>query len=58
MFSINPSQPAELSMVGSAVSSKGDFPISVAINPRGTMVCVLNGGAINGIKCASPADKQ
>jgi hypothetical protein len=50
MFKINPANPVELVMVGRPVSSKGEFPMSLAINDRGTMACVLNGGAVNGVK--------
>ena len=50
MFKINPANPVELMMVGSPVSSKGEFPMSLAINDQGTMACVLNGGAVNGVK--------
>ena len=50
MFKINPDNPAQLTMVGSPVSSGGKFPVSIAINDQGTMVCVLNAGTINGVK--------
>jgi hypothetical protein len=57
MFSINPANPAKLKMVGGPVSSEGEFPMSVAINEAGTMVCVLNGGAVNGVNCYKPDQK-
>ena len=50
MFSINANNPSQLTMVGNPVSSEGEFPMSVAINENATMVCVLNGGAVNGVK--------
>ena len=50
MFKIDPDNPAQLTMVGSPVSSGGKFPLSIAINVQGTVVCVLNGGMINGVK--------
>lgn len=50
MFSINPNTPSKLTMVGNPVSSEGEFPMSVAINAKATMVCVLNGGAVDGVK--------
>jgi hypothetical protein len=53
MFAINPSQPSELKMVGQPMSSGGEFPMSLAFNPKGTSLCVLNGGAVNGVKCFS-----
>jgi hypothetical protein len=40
-------------MVGQPMSSGGEFPVSLAFNPKGTSLCVLNGGAVNGIKCFS-----
>ncbi|KDR72146.1 hypothetical protein GALMADRAFT_1344401, partial [Galerina marginata CBS 339.88] len=51
MFRIDPRDPSRLTMVGRPVPSKGEFPISVAINSEGNMVCVLNGGKVNGISC-------
>ncbi|KAF4623301.1 hypothetical protein D9613_002396 [Agrocybe pediades] len=57
MFSINPSNPSKLTMVGGPVSSEGEFPMSVAINANGTMVCVLNGGAVDGVNCYTPDPK-
>ncbi|KDR69366.1 hypothetical protein GALMADRAFT_77472, partial [Galerina marginata CBS 339.88] len=57
MFSINPANPSKLTMVGSPVSSEGEFPMSVAINAKATMVCVLNGGTVNGVNCYTPDPK-
>ncbi|KDR76703.1 hypothetical protein GALMADRAFT_96414 [Galerina marginata CBS 339.88] len=57
MFNINPTNPSKLSMIGTPTSSEGEFPISVAINSKATMVCVLNGGAVNGINCYTPDAK-
>jgi hypothetical protein len=54
MFNINPANPAKLRMVGNPVSSEGEFPMSLAINEEGTMACVLNGGAVNGVNCYKP----
>jgi hypothetical protein len=58
MFSINANNPSELTMVGNPVSSEGEFPMSIAINSNATMVCVLNGGAVNGVNCYSPDKTQ
>jgi DNA-binding beta-propeller fold protein YncE len=49
MFKINPNNPATLKMVGSPVCSGGEFPVSIAVSPAKNMVCVLNGGAKNGV---------
>jgi len=54
MFNINRTNPAKLMMVGNPVSSEGEFPMSLAINEQGTMACVLNGGAVNGVNCYKP----
>ncbi|KAF8629516.1 hypothetical protein AX17_005642 [Amanita inopinata Kibby_2008] len=50
-FNIDPGEPALLGMIGRPVSSGGEFPISVAFNSNGTVVCALNGGAVNGVSC-------
>ncbi|KAF8917413.1 hypothetical protein CPB85DRAFT_1431332 [Mucidula mucida] len=50
-FSINPSNPSDISLLGFPVGSGGEFPVSVAINSAGDMVCALNGGAVNGVNC-------
>ena len=50
LFSINAQDPTKLTQVGQPVSSEGEFPISLAINKKGTQVCVLNAGQVNGVK--------
>ncbi|KAF8630518.1 hypothetical protein AX15_002864 [Amanita polypyramis BW_CC] len=50
-FQVNPSNPTELKVIGSPVPSGGEFPVSVAINQAGNMVCALNGGVFNGVSC-------
>ena len=50
MFKIDFENPAKLTMVGSPVSSGGEFPVSIAINDQGTMACVVNAGQVNGVK--------
>ncbi|OCH94362.1 hypothetical protein OBBRIDRAFT_789268 [Obba rivulosa] len=56
-FSINPNDPSALTMIGEPVSSEGEFPMSLAFNDAGNMLCALNGGAVNGVNCFS-VDKQ
>ncbi|KAI0311897.1 hypothetical protein OF83DRAFT_1177136 [Amylostereum chailletii] len=51
LFKINPDQPTELTLFGMPISSGGEFPMSVAFNDAGDRLCVLNGGAINGVQC-------
>ena len=50
LFSIDAEDPTKLTQVGKAVPSGGEFPESVTINSKGTTACVLNGGAVNGVK--------
>lgn len=57
VFSINPSNPTDISMIGSPVGSGGEFPVSVTINSAGDTVCALNGGEVNGVSCFS-VDQQ
>jgi len=49
MFKIDPDNPAMLTMVGSPVRSGGEFPVSIAASTAKNMICVLNGGAENGV---------
>jgi len=51
MFSINPDQPSQLEAIGKPVCSEGEFPMSLAFNADGTMLCALNGGEVNGVQC-------
>ncbi|KAF8638314.1 hypothetical protein AX17_002334 [Amanita inopinata Kibby_2008] len=51
LFGIDPADPTRLDMVGKPVPSGGDFPISVAFNNAEDTLCVLNGGAVNGVRC-------
>ncbi|PPQ69337.1 hypothetical protein CVT26_002569 [Gymnopilus dilepis] len=53
LFSINPEDPTELTLIGRPAPSSGEFPVSVAINSKGTSACVLNGGKVNGVSCFS-----
>jgi len=54
MFKIDQNKPASLKMVGGPVSSGGEFPASVAFSAAKNMVCVVNGGEINGVQCFKP----
>jgi hypothetical protein len=51
LFSVNPEQPSHIQMIGKPVSSGGEFPMSLAFNTAGTMLCALNGGKVNGVNC-------
>ncbi|KAI0709662.1 hypothetical protein C8T65DRAFT_575593 [Cerioporus squamosus] len=58
LFSIDPRKPTMISPIGDPVSSEGEFPMSVAFNNDGSRLCVLNGGAINGVNCFTVDKKQ
>ncbi|KAH7884729.1 hypothetical protein F5I97DRAFT_1891553 [Phlebopus sp. FC_14] len=51
LFFVNPLEPTNLTMIGSPVPSGGDFPIALTFNHLGDNLCVLNGGADNGVQC-------
>ncbi|KAH9849207.1 hypothetical protein C2E23DRAFT_888396 [Lenzites betulinus] len=51
LFSIDSKTPTNIQPLGDPVSSEGEFPMSLAFNSDGTRLCVLNGGAVNGVNC-------
>ncbi|KAJ7707686.1 hypothetical protein B0H17DRAFT_1325460 [Mycena rosella] len=51
VFNIDPTNPTNLEMIGKPVGSGGEFPVSLAINKAGNMVCTVNGGFVNGVAC-------
>ncbi|KAI0322604.1 hypothetical protein OF83DRAFT_1049042 [Amylostereum chailletii] len=51
LFKADSTTPSKLTAFGSPISSGGEFPMSVAFNANGTMLCALNGGAVNGVQC-------
>ena len=51
MFNIDPRKPTSITPLGDPISSEGEFPQSIAFNGDGSRLCVLNGGAVNGVKC-------
>ncbi|KAI0784264.1 hypothetical protein C8Q75DRAFT_724765 [Abortiporus biennis] len=53
VFAIDPQDPTKLQHLGAPVGSGGEFPMSLAISAKGSTVCVLNGGQINGVSCFS-----
>ncbi|KAL1941315.1 hypothetical protein VTO73DRAFT_7527 [Trametes versicolor] len=57
LFKIDPRKPTNITPLGDPVSSEGEFPSSVAFNADGSRLCVLNGGAINGVNCYT-VDKE
>jgi len=53
LFQIDAQDPSSLTPLGAPVGSGGEFPMSVAFNKAGNMLCALNGGAVNGVQCYS-----
>ncbi|KIJ23055.1 hypothetical protein M422DRAFT_39833 [Sphaerobolus stellatus SS14] len=51
MFSIDGNDPTQLTMVGQPANSGGEFPVSVAASQKTGLICVLNGGVVNGVSC-------
>ena len=51
MFKIDSRDPTKLTMVGQPVDTKGDFPVSMAVSTRNSMVCVGNTGVKAGVAC-------
>ncbi|KAJ7650248.1 hypothetical protein FB45DRAFT_13632 [Roridomyces roridus] len=51
LFSIDPKNPTALQLIGKPVGSGGEFPVSLAFNKAGSMLCALNGGFVNGVAC-------
>lgn len=50
LFSINPSDPSNLTLIGDPAGSGGQWPTSVTFNKAGDSVCALNGGEVNGVR--------
>lgn len=53
MFSISPTDPTVLTMVGQPADTLGEFPMSVALSTTLSQACVANSGAKAGIACFS-----
>ncbi|KZT33634.1 hypothetical protein SISSUDRAFT_1065978 [Sistotremastrum suecicum HHB10207 ss-3] len=58
MFEINQENPTKLHMVGTPVSTGGEFPMAMAVDSKRGQVCVANGGAVNGVQCFKADNKQ
>ena len=50
MFSVDPKNPVDIQMIGQPVNSGGEFPVSVAFNANGNVLCALNSGKVNGVQ--------
>lgn len=55
-FSISENDPSLLTLLGTPVWSRGEFPVSVAFNKAGDVLCALNTGSLNGIRLAASFD--
>jgi DNA-binding beta-propeller fold protein YncE len=51
LFGIDPVMPSTLTAVGVPMSSGGEFPVSIAFNTDGSMLCALNAGQMDGVQC-------
>ncbi|KAL1887402.1 hypothetical protein Sste5346_010243 [Sporothrix stenoceras] len=52
MFTINPLDPTDLTMVGQPIDIPGEFPTTVAASMKSKLACVGSTGAIAGVSCA------
>ena len=52
MFHIDERDPTKLTLLGSPVSSGGEFPVSIAASKQHKIVCVANSGAKAGVACS------
>ncbi|KAF8627009.1 hypothetical protein AX15_004592 [Amanita polypyramis BW_CC] len=51
LWSVDPTNPLNISMIGNPVPSGGDFPNSVTFNKAGDRLCASNTGTRNGLMC-------
>ncbi len=56
VFTVDPTDPAR-PCFQKTYDSGGDFPMALAASPDGSLICVLNGGAVNGIRCYEFGEK-
>ena len=52
MFEMDASDPTKLTMVGQPADTLGEFPNTMAVSTKNSMVCVANTGAKAGVACA------
>ena len=53
MFRASRQDPTQLTLLGSPVSTNGEFPVSIAVSPKRNVVCVANTGAVSGVACTT-----
>ena len=52
MFEADAKDPTKLTMVGQPADTLGEFPNTMAVSTKNSMVCVANSGARAGVACA------
>ena len=57
-FTIDPSQPTKLTMVGKPVNTMGQFPVAVTLSEKLRKACVLNGGGDTNVACFHVSKKM
>ncbi|KAL9105276.1 MAG: hypothetical protein Q9187_008741, partial [Circinaria calcarea] len=53
MFTIDNRDPTKLTMLGTPMNTRGEFPITVGVSQRRRLACVGHNGAQSGVSCAS-----
>jgi hypothetical protein len=51
MFTINPTDPTQLTMIGTPTNTLGEFPVAVAFSQKHGTACVLNSGGQSNLGC-------
>lgn len=57
MFSVNKSDPTQLTMIGSPANTMGEFPVAVTFSKKNKVACVVNSGGDANIACLSVSKK-
>ncbi|MCJ1307980.1 hypothetical protein MMC25_001630 [Agyrium rufum] len=52
VFAMNPKNPLSLIQLGKPRPTNGDFPVTLGVSEKNSLVCVGNSGALSGISCA------
>lgn len=53
MFTIDNRDPTKLTMLGTPMNTRGEFPVTVGVSRRRRLACVGHNGALGGVSCAS-----
>jgi len=57
-FKINPASPTKLHLFSNPISTIGDFPVSIGVSKRLSLVCVATTGIQNGLACYNFDEKE